>query len=586
MRVFILLAVALSLFSPFVNLAGSELDDAPKKRKYSKKAPTSAAALITGGLFLPAAAADESAQHEARRRVVKRKSGDQTETLDAAAAETAPIRGRPKDSSKKAAAVEVSAYNKEDLLKSLDVSSVSKANFVFKLEQVGAHNIPFEDASELLVTAVKNGKDSYAKLMISKGFKFSTSTPENTTAAGQAFSKAIDFKKTEFIPALIDFDPETSVKLIDFAMASSYSYSKLVLDSVKAVLTKSSASIDHEAFQHMAECAAQAKSIELVNLILESNVLNKMISSRSLVVLFSDHKRNSQANYRALLQLILNERCITPPFAVNILLQAAEDNNMDFVDAIEPHLGLFNWAVVVKALDICLKRRQYYFADILLRSNSYSKSNSVFSLCSRETLLDTIAKSANAEILGRLVSTFYYDNRTLLLSDDCLRRICVGACYAGNVEVVDYFITGNYFNLSMRFKGKSILRMALESGNSNLAKHLIKYYGADIIFDSNTPAYNPSQSGGDSLIYVAVNQEIDMFKYLLKLGANPNAQVRHDDKTTINLVYWAIQHGQDLIVKALLDAGCQIDLTYARFLNANPLISRLIGEFEDRQTPA
>ena len=46
---------------------------------------------------------------------------------------------------------------------------------------------------------------------------------------------------------------------------------------------------------------------------------------------------------------------------------------------------------------------------------------------------------------------------------------------------------------STRFEGKTILRMALESGMSLLAKYLIKQYGADIIFDSNTPDYNPAQ---------------------------------------------------------------------------------------------
>ena len=252
---------------------------------------------------------------------------------------------------------------------------------------------------------------------------------------------------------------------------------------------------------------------------------------------------------------------------MNILLQAAVDNSTVFIDAVEPYLGRFSWPIVIKALDICLKKRHYYIADILLRTNTYTLPNLAFSLCKREAFLDSISKYSNGEVFNRLNFTFYYDNTTLLLSDKCLEKICIGACYAGNVELIDYLLIKEYFTLNTRLHGKSILRMALEGGQANLAKYLIKKNGADIIFNSDTPFYNPH---GDSLIYVAVNEQIDIFKYLLKLGSNPNAYVRHDDTSVIALVYWCIQTGQDLIVKALLDAGCDVDFDFAHTLNNNP----------------
>ena len=469
---------------------------------------------------------------------------------------------------------------KEELISLLDnpINAKADVNFIVRIENIGIRNIPVDEASDILVASIRKGKDNYTKYLIGQSVKLDLSTSEKISEAVAALNHAFHSGKTEFLSVLIDSDPHTSVKLFKSYAASPNG--KNIVEPVKTALLKPSVNVDPDAINIVAEGVAEAGLIDLIMALLEADILPRMISTPNLVKVLSDVSQSTSANYSKLLLFILNDRLITPPCAKNILIQAAEDNSMDFIDAVEPNLRLFPWSIVIKALDICLKKRHYYIADILLRTNTHDSSDYAFRLCNRDTLIDSIAKYSNSEVLSRFTNAFYYNNTTLLLSDDSLKKICVQACYAGNVEVVDFFISNNYFNLSTRFEGKTILRMALESGQVTLAKYLIKQYGADIIFDSNTPDYNPAQFGGDALIYVAVNEQIDTFKYLLKLGSNPNAVVRYDDTSVTKLVYWAIEHGQDLIVKALLNAGCDIDFGVARTYayDSNPAVRQKISD--------
>ena len=599
MRLITLFVAALAVFAPFTKSESSSDDEAKiyfvipvqpvestttgvrKRRIVSRKNEANITLASSSSVSLPSSSnkiptpvtverieptQDEEGYTDKRRKPAAKATKSKAKSVQQVAV-AAPVLGS-------------TAINKEDLILLLDqpINAKGNANFINRIETIGARNIPVDIASDILVASIQKGKENYTKFLIGKSIKLDLSTSEKLSLAVAALKQAVISGKTEFLSVLIDSDPHSSVKLFKSYAASPNGTN--IVEAVKTSLLKPSVNIDPDAINIVAEGVAEAGLMDLVMALLESDILPRMISTPNLVKVLSNVSISLSVNYSKLLTFILNDRLITPPCAKNILIQAAEDNSMNFIDAVEPHLRLFSWSIVIKTLDICLKKRHYYIADIILRTNTYESSDYAFRLCSRDTLIDSIAKYSNSEVLARFINAFYYNNTTLLLSDDSLKKICVKACYAGNVEVVDFFIFNNYFSLNTRFDGKSIFRMALESGQVTLAKYLIKQYGADIIFDSNTPDYNPAQFGGDALIYIAVNEQIDTFKYLLKLGSNPNVVVRYNDTSVTKLVYWAIEHGQDLIVKALLNAGCDIDFGVARTFayDSNPAVKQKISD--------
>ena len=500
-------------------------------------------------------------QFPVRTRVTRRNCKTLPSTVAAPVPEEKPSGGKRKRNAKKPCVKEIQNFSKEQLLSALNVNANDNAKLLEKFESTDFSTFKSIEASEILAASIKNRKEKVTLHLLNQGVKLSFDTKELAEATTLAFQDALNKKKTDFFPTLMDFDPKGTTILLH-----NLKKHPATLELVRATLSNRSVIIDPEAIYSICELAAVIKFIELVQIIFETNSITRMIPSKSIVTLLSDFDQNDKHHiYWKVLQYVLNDRLITPPFAENILLQAAKDNSIGFIDSIETYLNVFTWSIVIKALNICLEKRHYYFASVLLRTNTYDSPDSAFHMCNRGGLLESIGKYANDELIERLLVARYYKNTTLLLSDDCIKKVCVSACYAGNLDVIDHLLRNDYLKLSMRFNGKSIFRMVLESGNSKLASFIIKYYGPDVIFDSDTPSYNPD---GDSLIYVATNEQLDMFKYLIKLGANVNPKVRDTDASTFELIYWSIMNGQDQIAKALLDAGCEVDFSRARIYNS------------------
>ena len=65
------------------------------------------------------------------------------------------------------------------------------------------------------------------------------------------------------------------------------------------------------------------------------------------------------------------------------------------------------------------------------------------------------------------------------------------------------------------------------------------------------------------MIYVANDSNIDMFSYLLRLGANPNARVLDDSGKLTSLLLWCVEKDQVLLVKQLIEHGAKFDLNEA-----------------------
>lgn len=437
---------------------------------------------------------------------------------------------------------------KEELLALLN----SRRNAVFKskVDAIGVSRMPADIAHELMITCMLNKNGVNLKHMLNSGYRFAFSdeTRENDVIA---FIQAILDDKVDFLGLFLDVDPVGATSLLVAAFNTS-PHSK-VLEKLKNCLKKNGAAIDSGAIQLAAETAADLHSIAIFNVIFESKLMISMIPGTKLLHLFAD---NDCQSFRKLFISIINERELSLPYEMNLLSQAAAEGNMKFLLTIEPYLNNFSWDVVLQAISIALKKEDYNFVDVLLRTNTYSKPDFLFRLVPELVFVDLVGKFANYEIIDKLTKATCHEGMNLVIADLNLMRICMRAAAHGNIEVIDYFLGNDYFDLSTRFKGKSIFRIALENGQSDLVMFLINVYGYSI-YDSDTPTVNPSQNGGDSLIYTARNSHAHLFLYLLRLGANPNVKVYYNGRL-MNLINWCKINGQDEIVKHLMEFKCEL----------------------------
>jgi hypothetical protein len=452
-------------------------------------------------------------------------------------------------------------------LKSTLLSARQNSAFNSKVDNIGPSRMPADVAHDLMITCMQNKKEANLKHMLLSGFRFNFSE-ELRDYDINAFFQAIVDGKVDFLNLLLDTDPVGATKLL-VAAFNAYPNAK-VLENLKACLKKSGTTIDSGAIQLAAETAADLQSVAAFKVFFDSELMAIMIPRTKLLKLFSSAApaTKSDSTFRNLLTSINNERRLTSPFEMNLLSQAASEGNMNFLLAVEPFLNIFSWDVVLQAITIALKNDNYNFVDILLRTNIYERADFLFRLVSESVFVETVGKYANYEIIDKLTKATYRDGMNLMVVDLNLMRICMRAAENGNIEVIDYFLANRFFDLSTRFKGKSIFRIALENGRTDLVKFMIKVFGYDI-HDSDTPTVNPPENGGDSLIYTARNSHAELFLYLLRLGANPNAKVNHEG-SELNLIYWCIMKGQDKIVKHLLDFNCEFDAELAATYNVEP----------------
>ena len=443
------------------------------------------------------------------------------------------------------------AVDKEELL---SILLTAKTNNVFntKVDAIGVSGMPADVAHELMITCMLRKKQANLKHMLGSGYRFSFND-ESIGGDVHAFMQAIVCDKVGFLELFLDVDPVGATKLIVAAYKSS-PHSQ-VLDKLKLALKKGGPNIDSGAIQLAAETAADLQSIAVFNVIFESELMISMIPGTKLLNLFSSSEVPSFIN---VFTNIINERRLISPFEMNLLSQAAEEGNMNFLKAVEPFLNIFSWDVVIQAVCIALKKEDYNFVDVLLRTSTYSKADFLFRFVPETVFVDIVGKFANYEIIDKLTKATCRDDMNLVIVDLNLMRICMRAAEHGNIEVIDYFLAEGYFDLNTRFKGKSIFRIALENGQTDLVKFMIKVHGFSI-YDSDTPTVNPPQNGGDSLIYTARNSHADLFLYLLRLGANPNVKVIYDGKET-SLITWCVVKGHDKIVGHLVDFKCELTM--------------------------
>lgn len=438
--------------------------------------------------------------------------------------------------------------------------------FISKLEQFEIDRIPADFSHELIMDALSILKENNLKYLFGVGHRLMLDPPSDEVVS--AFVKVIiSDKKFDFVfTSLLDLDPVGFVKLLK--AADGQFNNSGVLESFERALKKTGISNDPEAISLAAETAANLKAFNIFRIIYESGLIVRAVPKSSLMTMFSIPGPKDEASFSRLLHQIVSDRKIIPPFELNLLSQAAIDGNYDFLDAVEPHLALFSWEIVLQSIAFALKRGHLSFVEILLGTNSYSNCDYAFRLVSQDEFISAIGTFANTEIISKLVNTVYRNGTTMLISDLFVIKIHIKAVQSGNLEVVGFLLRDGYISIDSRFKGKSTFRMALENGHIILASHMIKEFNYSIT-DSDTPTMNPVARGGDSLIYVADNKHADFFAFLLRLGANPNAVIIHEEKP-LSLVYWCILNGQDLIVKELLRHGCDFNMEMVDKYNLHP----------------
>lgn len=474
-----------------------------------------------------------------------------------------------------AADATTSAFDKTELLTL--ISGKNTEYFRERIDAIPVETIPLEVTNELIIDCIENAKWSILKYLISKGYRMKLDPPAIEVVS--AYHKLmVEGKYDSLTETLLDTDPVGTIKLIHQSHLN-FSQSKM-LEKFKKSLQKSGISLDPEAVQLAAETAADLKALEIFQIIYESDLMVRMIPSSKLLEMFTCPTESFE-EYSYLLHRIINERKLVAPFKMNILSLAAMEGKYEFLDVVEPHLKIFTWDIVLQAICFALKAGKLSFAEILLRTNKYSKCENLHRLVKIDEFIRVVAKYANQEIIHRIYHAVYQGENVMLLSDLSLTKIFLQAAREGNIEVVEYFCVNGIFYLGTRFGGRSVFRIALESKQFDLARYMIRVLNYDIN-DSDTPTINHPDFGGDSLIYVAENSSIEMFSYLLRLGANPNVQVLDSNGRLIPLVYWCIAKGQDLLVKELLKHKCQIDRHFAIKMNSNvekrDKISQILAE--------
>ena len=508
---------------------------------------SSLAASATSSSQLGLADADKEGLSQSKRRKVTKK----------------PVSASAHSSSKGEAKAGISApevASKEELI-SL-IGGKNGVKFQNRLDSIGPEAMSPEMSHELVLTCIDNLKATCAKYMLSKGYRLILNPPSEKVV--DVVHRTIEENKLEFLlTTLLDLDPAGTIKLINLILVKYNFIFSTILEKFKKALQKADTSIDPEAIQLAAETAAELKAIRIFIVIFESGLMVRMIPSGKLLTLLSDPRtEKTDVFYPRILFYIINDRKVATPFDLNILSFAALEGNYDFLDVVEPFLGQFSWDIIIQAITFALKRGHLSFAEILLRTSNYSSCDLVFRLVSQEVFVTTVASHANAEVMARLVNAVINEGRTMLVVDLNLMKIYMRAAKVGNIEVVEFLLRGEYFTLNARFNGKSIFRIALENGQFNLARYMIKTLRYNI-FDTYTPTINPGNLGGDSLIYVANDSNIDMFSYLLRLGANPNARVLDDSGKLTSLLLWCVEKDQVLLVKQLIEHGAKFDLNEA-----------------------
>ena len=577
MRVSILYILALAFFSPIADLSNSVGSE-----KSSRKRPN-IILLETAPGNNPEAnvtlSSNTGTDPLAKRKRTANASASSTEDLSHLASSN-----RSGASLNSSSAISTSRGTKPvDKMELLTVLLNSKLNVTFnnKIDSIGVLKMPTDVAHELMIACMQNKKEVNLKHMLKRGYRFSFIDGEPAKDDILAFIQAIKDEKTDFIRFFLDSDPVGAIKLMDAAYKAS-PLSKVV-DTLVDVLKKSGSVIDPGAIQLAAETAADLKSITLFKVIYDSDLMVSMIPRSKLLNLFSCPPEDDDADHFKMLLVDINgERRLTSPFEFNLLSQAAIDGRLDFLKAIENCLSIFSWDVVIQAMNFALKKKNYNFVDILLRFNAYSNPDFLFRLVSEIEFTKSVGEFANNEIIDKLTNAVYRDGMNLLIVDLNLMRICMRAAEFGNIEVIDYLLRNGYFDFDTHFNCKSIFRIALENGRTDLVKYLIRVFRYSI-FDSDTLTINPAQFGGDSLIYTARNSHAELFDYLLRLGANPNAKVNNNG-TLLNLVYWCMMTGQDKIVKLLLDFNCELDPSIAiSYNNFPPTVATIYNHLKEAQ---
>lgn len=465
---------------------------------------------------------------------------------------------------KKAPIIEEATLRSE-LMNAL-LHSKTAITFNTKIANYKGEDVSQALSHDLLIASIHNGKESNTRNLLIKGFRLALGDNVISQTDSNAMIQAITANKIEFISLLLDTDPVGTIRLLDITIRRYPLHN--VGNHFRNALEKNSDSVDTDAIQLAAETAANLSSLELFGGLFDSDLMTRMVPTSSLVTLFSFKPRDDQVGlFRTLLDRVNKDRKLTAPFELSLLSQAALTNSFNFLIAVEPHLSIFGWNVVIQALEIALTRKFYTFAHILFGTNNYALCDYIFRLVPENKFLAAVGTYANTEIIGKVVNAVYRDGTTMLESDLGLMKIYVTAIQKGNIEVVDYFLRQGYFDLNMRFNKKSTFRMALENGQIALVNYLIKECGYNLN-DSDTQTVNPSHLGGDSLIYIAKDKYASTFEYLLRLGASPYVRVLHEKEgRMISLLDWCIINGQKKLVKLLSAHDCRLFGSSAISLN-------------------
>lgn len=457
-----------------------------------------------------------------------------------------------------------------------------------------AHFTP-QMQSELLEAAMRNGKESMISYLLKFGFRFQLS-PIKEEVKDSFKNLLIDSKKktsSEFKTVFLDCDPEGFMKLF-IATDEKFPASGL-LDVFIAILKTVDGSVDSEAIQLAADCAADLHSLSFFEALFDSDLMIRMISREKLIHMFSKKPESSElALYRRLLTAVVKDRKITPPFAPNLLAFAVQLTKKDatlksnFFNAIVQNRimeSVFDWEHFTEAIVVALSSKQFNIVHFILsQSNGFKNSHNIFRYVSNSEFVNIIGTHANAAVLGMFLHATTHDGTTMLVSDLGLVQIYLRAIKTGNIEVVEYVLKNGYFDLNDRFSGHSIFNVALNNGQFALARYLIKVFNYSI-FDSDTPQLNPSWGGGDSLLYLAPTEKnIPMFRLLLKLGANPNTRTAKSEE---KIIYGSIKAGSVEITRLLLQYKCTFNAEKAQKFNTSSKsaeISKVLEMFPLNQT--
>lgn len=445
---------------------------------------------------------------------------------------------------------------------------------IYKIKGIGFESFSVEQGHTLLLKSIAQNKESAAVAFLKGGWKLKTDPLEMEVSA--TVYQSLDKGKYDFMAYMLDFDPVGASKIF-------VSMNSNGLKHLTSILKKHGSRIDPEAIRLAAETAAEAKNIAVFKAFLDSGLMLRMVSRKSLVNLLSSPiLPESRQITMDVLDFILKDRKLANPFEPHLLTQAINDNCTEFFEIVLTFPGLFSWDIIIRTFCETLRKNNFTVAAALLGPIlEYKNPDRVFLLVPEAEFLATVASHANSDIISKLPTVVLYNGTSMLVPDLSLMKIYYNAAKLGNVSVVLTLLQSGYFSINQSFRGKSIVRVALEKGQFSLVKELIRlgFYQVGSLTDS--PTVNPK---GDALLYVADESHIEMFEYLLAVGADPDVRVNHEGAIA-SLFNWCLYHRKFKLCDLLISHGHNFSEEVSRpFAQSREAIQYLVSKRPNTST--